>query len=285
MEKELDLLLPPEMAQKAEELGVSKSQMSFSKTMVLAILAGVFISLGAVFSTVVTAGGGLPYGPARLLGGMVFGLGLVLVVVGGAELFTGNTLIVMAWANRRISTSRLLRNWLLVYVGNFVGAMFMVLMILLSGHFMAGKGAVGAQMLQIAKLKCELGFMQALVSGILCNVLVCLAVWLSFSARDVTGKILVILIPVSAFVAAGFEHSIANMYFIPLGIVLRNYGDADFWVQTGFTADQFSALHLNRFLVHNLLPVTLGNIIGGALLVGMVYWFVYLRDAKKNTGK
>lgn len=283
MEKELDLLLPPEMARKAEEVGVNKAGMAAGKTLVLAVLAGAFIALGAVFFTVVTAGGGLPYGLGRLLGGLAFGLGLVLVVLGGAELFTGNNLIVMAWASGRITTRRLLRNWFLVYVGNFIGAGFVVAMILWSGHFTAGKGAVGLNMLNIAKAKCELGFMEAMALGVLCNVLVCLSVWLCFSARDVTGKILVILIPVSAFVAAGFEHSIANMYFVPLGILLRWFADADFWLLVGTSADQYACVNLHSFLLHNLLPVTLGNILGGAVLVGMVYWFVYLRKDDKNT--
>lgn len=277
MNKELDLLLPSEMAQQAEELGVAKANMSTSKTLMLGILAGAFIAFGAVFSTVVTAGSTLPYGITKLLGGLVFSLGLILVIIGGAELFTGNNLIIMAWANRKVSMPRLLRNWFLVYIGNAIGAMAIVLLILFSGHFLSGNGAVGLNMLNIAKAKCELNFYNAIALGVLCNILVCLAVWLCYSAKDVTGKILAILFPISAFVAAGFEHSIANMYYVPLGILLKNWGEPGFWALVKAAPDQFTSLNLHNFLLHNLLPVTIGNVLGGAGLVGLVYWFVFLK--------
>lgn len=277
MEKHLDLLLPLEMAQKAEDVGVSKAKMSFSKTIMLAILAGVFIACGAIFSTVATAGNGLPYGVSRVLGGLVFSLGLIMTILGGAELFTGNNLIVMAWANKRISTFLVLRNWLLVFVGNWIGASFIVILILFSGHFMAGNGAVGLNIMNIAKAKCELHFWNAMALGVLCNILVCLAVWLSYSATDVTSKILSILFPISAFVAAGFEHSIANMYLIPLGLILKNYSDPVFWDTIQSKPTHYESITVYNYLVGNLLPVTIGNLIGGALLVGMVYWFVFLR--------
>ena len=280
MEKHLDLLLPSEMAQKAEDVGVNKANMSFSKTMMLAILAGAFIAFGGVFSTVATAGSGLPYGVSKVLGGLVFSLGLIMTILGGAELFTGNNLIIMAWANKRISTMNVIRNWFLVLTGNWIGASFIVVLILLSGHFMAGKGMVGLNMMNIAKAKCELNFINALALGVLCNILVCLAVWLSFSATDVTSKILAILFPISAFVAAGFEHSIANMYFVPLGILLKNYAEPSFWNAIQANPSDYESITLHNFLMHNLLPVTLGNLIGGAMLVGMVYWFVFLRKQK-----
>lgn len=282
MEKELDLLLPHEMAQKAEEVGVSKANMDIEKTLMLAILAGAFIALGAMFSTVVTAGSTLPYGVTRLLGGSVFSLGLILVVLGGAELFTGNNLIVMAWANGKVSTLKMLRNWALVFVGNAVGALAIATLIVLSGHFLAGNGAVGLNMMNIARAKSEVNFLNAIALGILCNVLVCLAVWLCFSAKDVTGKIFAIIFPISAFVAAGFEHSIANLYFVPLGLILKNFGEPGFWASIHASPEQFSGLTLTNFLWNNLLPVTIGNIVGGAFLVGMVYWFVYLRPAQKS---
>ena len=277
MEKHLDLLLPPEMAQKAEDLGVNKANMVFSKTMMLAILAGAFIALGAVFSTVVTSGIGLHYGVSKLIGGLVFSLGLILTILGGAELFTGNNLIIMAWANNRISTRKVLRNWAIVYFGNWIGAIFIVILILISGHFMAGKGAVGLNIMNIAKTKCELNFLNAMALGVLCNILVCLAVWLSYSATDVTSKILSILFPITAFVAAGFEHCIANMYFIPLGLMLKNYAEPTFWETIQKSPTEYESVTMHNFLVHNLLPVTIGNIVGGALLVGLVYWFVFLR--------
>lgn len=283
MEKELDLLLPPEMARKAEEIGVSKAGMGTLKTLVLAMLAGAFVALGAAFANVVASGEGLPYGLARLLSGLVFGVGLLLVILGGAELFTGNNLIVMAWANKRISAASLLRNWGLVFAGNAAGAVFMVGMVLGSGHLMSGKGGVGLTLLQTAQAKCMLDPMQAFFLGVLCNVLVCLAVWLSYSAKDVAGKVLVILIPVSAFVACGFEHSIANLYIVPLAMGWKAVAPEVFWTQSGgIDPSAFAALGWSNFLQHNLLPVTAGNITGGAGLVGLVYWFVYLRGASDS---
>jgi formate transporter FocA len=245
---------------------------------VLAVLAGAFIALGAVFSTTVTAGaGGLPYGLVRLVAGLVFSLGLILVIVGGAELFTGNNLIVLAWASGRVSTRLLLQNWVIVYLGNFAGALATAALVFASRQYLFGQGAVGAAALATANAKAGLGFFQALALGILCNALVCLAVWLTFSARTTTDRILAIVPPITAFVAAGFEHSIANMYFIPIGLFIKAGAPEAFWSAIGKTSADFASLTWANFLVNNLLPVTLGNIIGGAVLVGAVYWFVYLR--------
>jgi formate/nitrite transporter len=219
----------------------------------------------------------LPYGVMRLLSGLVFSLGLILVVVGGAELFTGNNLIVMAWANRRIKTSALLRNWLIVYLGNFVGSFGIAILIFFSGHFSFANGKIGETALNIANGKTNLNFLQAVVLGILCNVLVCLAIWLSFSGRSTTDKVLAVVPPITAFVACGFEHSVANMYFIPAGLLLKNGADESFWTGIGKTAADYPALNLENFFLNNLIPVTIGNIIGGAFLVGIVYWFVYLK--------
>jgi formate transporter FocA len=279
----LDALLPADMAAKAEQIGVKKAHLNPVSMLVLAILAGAFISLGAVFSTTVVAGvGEMPYGVMRLLAGLVFSLGLILVIVGGAELFTGNNLIVMAWASGKVSTTLLLKNWLIVYVGNFVGALGTAGLMYLSGQFTFGKGAVGAAALATANTKAGLDFIPALVLGILCNALVCLAVWLTFSARTTTDRILAIIPPITAFVAAGFEHSIANMYFIPIGLFVKAGAPESFWSAIGKTAADFPALTWSGFLLNNLLPVTLGNIIGGAVLVGAVYWFVYLRAVNKK---
>ncbi len=241
-------------------------------TFSLAVLAGAFIALGGMFATVVTAGAAeaLPFGVVRLLGGLVFSLGLVLVIVGGAELFTGNNLIIMAVARGRMPYSRMLKNWLVVYVGNFVGAIGTALLVFWSGQATLGDGAVGANALAIATAKCELPFFQALVRGVLCNALVCLAVWLCFSARSTTDRVVSIVLPITAFVAGGFEHVVANMYFIPLGLFLKT-GPG------GIDAEALAALNWSNFAVVNLVPVTIGNVIGGALLVGTVYWFVYLR--------
>jgi formate/nitrite transporter len=245
--------------------------------MVLAVLAGAFIAFGAVFATVVTSGSSLSFGVTRLLAGISFSLGLILVVVGGAELFTGNNLLVMAWAGKKVNTTQLLRNWLIVYVGNMFGAFSIVLMMLFAGNHLFGQGAVGANMLNIARVKCELGFFQALFLGILCNILVCLAIWLCFSARSAHGKILSIIFPITAFVAAGFEHSVANMYFIPMGITVKEWARPEFWNSIPGSPDQFGSLTWKTFFIGNLLPVTIGNIIGGAVFVGLAYWFIYLR--------
>ena len=277
----LDSLLPPEMAKKAENIGVNKVNLGPFRMLALAVLAGAFIAMGAVFMTTVTAGasGVLPFGIAKLVGGLAFCLGLILVVVAGAELFTGNNLIVMAWASRKVTTGKLLRNWVIVYVGNFVGAILTAYGMYLSGQFAFGQGAVGLQALTIANAKVGLGFTQAVVLGVFCNALVCLAVWLCMSARTTTDRILSILFPISAFVAAGFEHSIANMYFIPVALFIKNGAPEAFWTNIDKTAADFANVTWSNFFVANLLPVTIGNIIGGALMVGLVYWFIYLRPS------
>ncbi|MCL4249035.1 MAG: formate/nitrite transporter [Anaerolineae bacterium] len=271
-EIKLDALYPAEVAQRAEDVGVTKASQSVIHTLVLGILAGAFIALGAVFATTVAAGAGsLPYGVARLLMGFVFCLGLILVVLAGAELFTGNNLIVMAWASRKISTWALLRNWGLVYAANFVGAVGTAALMFVTQQYKFGNGAVGQAALTIANSKVNLEFGQALALGIMCNALVCLAVWLTLGARTTTDKLLAILFPITAFVAMGFEHSIANMYFIPIGLLIAQF-DPAFAQNTGLVLDHLTA----GGLLNNLIPVTLGNIIGGGGLVAAVYWFAYL---------
>ncbi len=287
----IDALLPPEMATRAEYLGVRKAEMPAFKMFTLAVLAGAFISLGAIFSIVVSTGSftvsapdgqmlyfvAMPYGLSRLLAGLVFCLGLSLVIVGGAELFTGNTLIVMAWANRKVSTYALLRNWVIVYAGNFVGAIGTVILTLLARHYTFASGAIGVTALKIAISKVNLDFWQALMLGVLCNALVCLAVWMTFSARSTFDKIIAILFPISAFVAAGFEHSIANMYFIPYALLIRAF-DAEFVTTIADRVSGLDQLTWTAFFINNLIPVTIGNIIGGAVLVAAVYWLVFLRN-------
>ena len=281
-----DALIPAQMALKAEQTGVLKANLDFLTTFMLAVLAGSFIALGAIFATTVTAGSGgiLSYGVSRLLGGLAFCIGLILVVVAGAELFTGNNLIVMAWASRKVSTGKLLRNWGIVYAGNLAGSLLTAVLILLSGQYLFGNGAVGVNALNIAAAKVNLGFSQALILGMLCNALVCLAVWLTLSARSVTDKILAILFPITAFVAAGFEHSVANMYFIPVGLLIKRMAPAAFWERTGLLAADYADLTWGAFLLDNLLPVTIGNIGGGGLMVGAVYWLIYLRNIEKTNG-
>ncbi|MCS7010545.1 MAG: formate transporter FocA [Anaerolineales bacterium] len=275
-----DALLPPEMAQRAEDIGIRKATLPTDKMLLLAILAGAYIALGALFSIVALSGtSSLPYGVSRVLGGLVFCLGLILVVVGGAELFTGNNLIVMAWASRKVGTRALLRNWLIVYVGNFIGAVGTALLLILAQHYTFADGRVGETALKIALSKLQFGFWQAVVLGILCNGLVCLAVWLTYSARSTTDKIMAILFPITAFVAAGFEHSIANMFFIPYALFIKHF-HPDFLLLVSTVGD-ISALSWINFLLKNLVPVTLGNIIGGVGLVALLYWSIYLRASQK----
>jgi formate/nitrite transporter len=276
----LDALPPVEVARKAEQVGETKAGMSAANTLALSVLAGAFIAMGAIFATTVTAGGGeMPYGVTRLLAGVAFSLGLILVVVAGAELFTGNNLIVMAWASRRVSTARLLRNWTLVYLGNLVGAALTVAILFVGKQYTFGNGAVGEQALSIASAKTGLGFVQAIALGAFCNALVCLAVWLAYGARTTADKVLAIVPPIAAFVAAGFEHSVANMFFIPMGLLVKT---DDSFVAGHAVPAGIDDLTWGNFLWANLLPVTIGNVIGGGLMVGAVYWFVYLRPAVRS---
>ena len=268
-------LLPPAMAAKAEAVGVAKAGTDSLSLLVLAVLAGAFIALGASFFTTVTTATGIGYGPTRLLGGAAFSLGLILVVMAGAELFTGNNLLVMAWAARRLSTARLLRVWGIVYAGNFAGAFATAVLVYLSGQWRFADHAVGANAVRIADAKVNLDFGEAFFLGVLCNGLVCLAVWLTYSARTNVDKAIAVVFPITAFVASGFEHSIANMYFIPLGIFLRD--KTEVMSAANLDATNLANLDWLHFLVTNLVPVTAGNVVGGGVLVGLIYWFVYRR--------
>ncbi|MDP6345655.1 MAG: formate/nitrite transporter family protein [Alphaproteobacteria bacterium] len=256
---QLDAYAPAEIALLVETVGVRKARQPLLPTLALGTLAGAFIALGAAFFTLVMTEHGLGYGPSRLLGGVAFSLGLVLVVVAGAELFTGNNLIVMAWAERKITGAQVLRNWLLVYLANFAGAVFIALLVHGSGIMQGGGGAMAATATAIAEGKLGLSVSEAFFRGVLCNALVCLAVWLCFAAHTVTGKILAIIFPISAFVALGFEHSVANMYLIPVAML------------QGLPGATVPAL------IANLVPVTLGNIVGGSVFVALAYWAIYLR--------
>lgn len=271
----VDALAPPEMAERAEAVGVAKAALPARTTFVLAVLAGAFIALGGMFSTTVAAGGpgGMPWGVWRLVVGTAFSLGLVLVLVGGAELFTGNVLMVMAWSSRKLRAAQIARNWVLVLAGNAVGALGTALLGVLAGHHLFHGGAVGLAALATADAKCDLDPVRAFALGILCNTLVCLAVWLNMSARTATDRVLVTVPPIAAFVACGFEHSVANLYLVPSALFARDLAG---FAPTG-AAGAFPHLAWDRFLVGNLLPVTAGNLVGGAVLVGAVYAFVYLR--------
>ena len=274
----IDTILPADMAVRAEQNGVRRAGMDALTVLVLGVMAGAFISFGAIFATTVSAGAGaLPYGVSRLLTGVVFASGLIMVVVAGAELFTGNNLIVMAWASGKVRTQSMLTNWLVVFIGNCIGALGTAALMFFTAQYTFGGGAVGLSALVTANSKAALAFVPALTLGIMCNALVCIAVWMCFSARTTVDRVVIIIPPIAAFVAAGFEHSIANVYFIPMGLFIKmGAGDA-FWQSIGKTAADFPALTWNNFVFGNLLPVTIGNIIGGSLLVGAMYWFVYLR--------
>lgn len=280
IEVHIDAFPPMEMAHRLEEVGVQKTKLDTLTMFTLAILAGVFIGFGAIFATVVSTGlasTGMAYGLVKLLTGLAFCLGLIAVVVAGAELFTGNNLIIMAFASTKVSSGALLRNWGIVYLGNFTGSTLTALIMLVTKQYMSTGGAVGANALEIANNKCGLGIIQAIALGVMCNALVCLAVWLCFSAGSTTDKILAITWPITAFVASGFEHSIANMYFIPIGLLIKSTAEPGFWQAIGRTAADFNNLTWSAFFFRNLIPVTIGNIIGGAGCVGLAYWFIYLR--------
>lgn len=255
----LDVVPPARIAHLVEEVGVKKVHLAALQTFTLAVLAGAFIAFGGMLFTLTVTGSELGLGPTRLLGGLAFSIGLVLVIIGGAELFTGNNLIVMAWADGRVTSRELARNWGIVYAGNLFGSLGTVVLVHLSGTLSLGEGAVGSTAMAVAQGKVALPFAEAFFRGVLCNTLVCLAVWMCFAAHTVSGKVLAIVFPVTAFVALGFEHSVANMYLIPIGAL-----------QPG------SSITLAGFL-SNIIPVTLGNIVGGSALVALVYWLVYLR--------
>ena len=264
MEKfEIDAYAPAQMAGRVEKAGIVKGNLDAISTFTLGVLAGAFIAFGAVLYTYVIHDSQLSVGLTKLVGGLVFCLGLILVIVAGAELFTGNNLIVMAYVSRKVTLKQLLRNWIIVFIGNLVGSLGVVFLIWLSGQWSAGDSSVGVKALMIANDKVNLAFWQALSKGILCNILVCLAVWLCFSGRSVTDKILAIIFPITAFVA--------------LGLIKQNPEVVAAAQHILGQVPDLSRLTIGGSAVYNLLPVTIGNIIGGGFLVAAVYWFVYLR--------
>lgn len=260
-----DCYAPREIAERVETVGVSKANLPRVQMIALGVLAGGFIGLGALFATVVLSDSTLGFAIGRVLAGFAFSLGLILVIVAGAELFTGNNLLVIACVSGRISVGKLLSNLVIVYFANLAGAVGLAAIVVLSGHQHLGDGAVGKTAVTIAMSKVSLPFAEAFFRGVLCNLLVCLAVWLAMAGRTVADKVLAIIFPVAAFVAAGFEHSVANMYFISLGMFLH----ADITV-----AD----------FLRNLIPVTLGNLVGGAGMVGLAYHTIYRRNLPPAAG-
>jgi formate transporter len=263
----LNAYSPSEIQEAIEKIGVTKVNMPFLPCFMLSVVAGGSIGFGALYYTIVSSDADLSFATTRLLGGLVFSLGLALVLVGGAELFTGNNLIVMAWASGRVSMSRMLRNWAIVYLGNLVGALGLVVLVVLSRHLEMNSGRLAQAVIDTASAKIRPDIVTLFFKGVLCNVLVCMAVWLAYAGRSVTDKIVGLVLPISAFVAAGFEHCIANLYFLPLAWVIVHTSAASANIDV-------SAITVAG-LVHNLVPVTLGNVVGGAGLVGFVYWAIY----------
>jgi len=265
-----DAYSPKEIAKRVETVGVAKTQLPFFSLLMLGILAGAFIGLGALYFVLIKSDATLGFATGQVLGGLAFSLGLILVIVAGAELFTGNNLLAMAWADGKVSTFDLLKNWLIVCCANFIGAAGLAVLVFYSGHLEMNNGAIEAQYIKIAASKCSLPFWAAFFRGVLCNILVCMAVWMALAGRSVFDKVVAIVFPISAFVAAGFEHSIANMYIIPMAILIKATGT------TGVNMDVISWIGF----FSNLIPVILGNLMGGSVLVGLVYYIIYLRKLK-----
>jgi formate/nitrite transporter len=265
-----DAYAPREVALRVETVGVAKARMALLPLLMLGLLAGAFIGMGAMFYTLVKSDPTLGFATSAVLGGMAFSLGLLLVVVAGAELFTGNNLLAMAWADGTVTSREVLRNWVLVCLANLVGAAGLAVLVFASGHTGLNGGAIGQQVVKIALAKQVLPWEQAFFRGVLCNVLVCMAVWMAMAGRSVTDKVVAIVPPVTAFVAAGFEHSIANMYFMPLAMLVQQWGPG---AVTG------AAMVSPSGMAGNLLPVIAGNLVGGSVLVGLSYYVVYRRGA------
>ncbi|ENC6730023.1 formate transporter FocA, partial [Vibrio navarrensis] len=258
---QFDSLLPPQAAERAAEIGEGKATKDPVKSFLLAISAGIHIGIAFVFYTTVTTGAGdLPWGMTRLVGGLAFSLGLILVVVTGGELFTSSVLTLVARASGKISWRVLFKNWMVVYVGNLVGAILLVACMLTTKQYMFDHGQVGLNAMAISQHKLHHGFFQAVALGIMCNVLVCIAVWMTFSGRTLTDKITVMILPVAMFVSAGFEHCIANMFQVPMAVGIKLFAPAEFWQITGANIADYADLTMSNFLINNLLPVTLGNI-------------------------
>ena len=266
-----DAYAPKEIAAKVETVGVAKAHMATLPLVMLGLLAGAFIGLGGLLFIIVKSDASLSFAVSQLLGGFVFCLGLILVVIAGAELFTGNNLLAMAWADGQITTREVLRNWLWVCAANFVGTTGLALLVYLSGHTHMNGGAIGTTVLKIALAKQNLVWHEAFFRGVLCNVLVCMAVWMAMAGRSVMDKVIAIVFPITAFVAAGFEHSIANMYFMQLALIIQYFEPVAAANALGVAGNALSVAGM----LGNLVPVILGNLVGGSVFVGLVYHLIY----------
>jgi formate/nitrite transporter len=277
-------LTPPEITEATIQTGIKKSKTTIVNMLILGILAGAFIAFAAEGSNMAAFNlfaKAETYGLGKVLAGAVFGTGLMLVLIAGGELFTGNTMILAGVLDKKVSIKAMLKNWFFVYVGNFIGSIFIAYMMNESGLFSSGDSMLGAVTIKIAAYKVGLTFTQGLFLGIMCNWLVCLAVWMAYGAKDMTGKILAIFFPIWLFITSGFEHCVANMYYIPAGILAKNNESlTDVAAVLGVTAEKLNHLNWETFFTGNLIPVTLGNIIGGGIFVGAVYWYVYIKNTK-----
>ncbi|MBQ7733145.1 MAG: formate/nitrite transporter family protein [Synergistaceae bacterium] len=272
------MLTPSQIKDKAITVGEKKANLSWINQFLLGVLAGAFIAFGSQASNMVTHTIEAA-NTAKFIGGLIFPAGLIMVLIAGAELFTGNCLMIISLAEKRITLAKLLRSWLIVYLGNLAGSVLVALLINWSGQLDFTSGLLGAFTIKTAVSKISLSFCRAFTMGILCNWLVCLAVWMSFGTDDFTGKVLAAFFPVWVFIASGFEHSIANMYYISAGLFAKcNASYVSKALESGLSQGALNNLTWPSMFVNNLLPVTLGNILGGALFVGLVYWFIYRRD-------
>lgn len=270
------ILTPSQMARAAEDAAFGKATSHQLKSFLLALTAGGYIALGFVFFTTSQVGADqLPFGVAKVLGGVVFATGLALVVLTGAELFTSSTLTLTARASGRITTWQLLRNWVVVFVGNFLGALTIVALVFYGKVWQQAAGGWAAVVLEVSLKKVHHDFLTAFVLGILCNLMVCLAIWAAYSGRTTVDKVVAVTMPIALFVASGFEHSVANMFMIPLGILIRSSAGEELWATTGLDPAAYADLTWSNFLVDNLLPVTLGNIVGGGVMIGVLYWTIF----------
>ncbi|MGR5231654.1 formate transporter FocA [Vibrio rotiferianus] len=273
---------PKEMMAEAEKFALSKANKTSSMTLGLAIMAGAFIGLAFLFYITVTTGSAdAGWGLSRLAGGLAFSMGLILIVICGGELFTSSVLSSISWANKQISFGKMLSIWGKVYVGNFIGAMFLLALVSAAGLYQMDAGQWGLNALNIAQHKLHHTLVQAFALGILCNLLVCLAIWLTFSSANAMTKAAMTILPVAMFVSSGFEHCVANMFMVPLGIVIANFAPESFWASVGVSASHYADLNVGHFITANLIPVTLGNIVGGAVLVGLANWCIYRRPELK----
>ncbi len=272
-ESPFDCLKPEAIAALAEDITYGKATKQPAKTFMLAITAGAFIAIAFIFYITVIATGG-----SKLTGAICFSLGLILCVILGGELFTSTTLTLVARAAKRVTWGQMLKNWGIVYLGNFVGGLIMVALMMLSSQYTSSGGQWGLTALNVAQHKIHHTFIEAVALGIMCNLMVCLAAWMAFGGRTMTDKALIMILPVAMFVASGFEHSIANMFMIPVGIAIHAFAAPEFWLSIGVESAKYADLTIGHFIFNNLIPVTLGNIIGGGGMIGLTYWFIFRRQ-------